>query len=157
MSPDSDPLGSLKVEELLDCLPPPVAQRVALLDSQGVAWDQIGNLLALTPSAALAIKGPGWNGQLWAEVKAQTYAFLCSDAAEYSDLRTEWDALAAQGSHLAIAALSGAVGAQLGLAAGVVAPMVIWALRVAARLGKEAACRAFQPTSAEADTPTPTE
>lgn len=144
-----DQLKDLTEAQILKCLPPPVERHVVTLNTQGVPWDQIGDLLALTPSAALSLKGPGWNRHLWVEVKAEVYAFLCDDSERYSDLRSDWNTLTEKGSTLAIASLSGAIGSQLGMTGGVVAPMVIWAIAVAVRIGKEAACRAFRPPAVE--------
>jgi len=151
-----DQLKDLTEAQILKCLSPPVERHVIALNTQGVPWDQIGHLLALTPSAALSLKGPGWNRHLWLEVKAEVYSFLCEDSEPYSDLRSEWNTLTEKSSALAIASLSGAIGSELGMAGGVVAPMVIWAIAVAVRIGKEAACRAFRPPAVESPQGSPT-
>lgn len=139
-------LAGLDEDALLGVLPPSVANNIRMLDLQNAPWDQIGEVLAGVPMSGVALKGPGnWTGRLWQSAKTEFHSFLCTDSEAYSDLRTEWDGLRKKGTPVAVASLSGVIGAQLGVASGVVAPLVIWTVVVALRIGKESVCSAFAP------------
>lgn len=143
----------LNEEELLSQLPRSVRTAVNALDGQAAPWDVIGGHLASAPTAGIALKGGGsWSGTLWVAVKNEIRAFICTESSEYADLRSQWSSLQKRGSGMAVAALSGAIGGQLGVAGGVIAPLVIWALVVALRIGKAALCQALN-TASESSPP----
>lgn len=76
----------------------------------------------------------------WESVRREVHAFLCTSSPGYADLRREWDALKRDSTAVAVGALTAAVSVQLGSAAAVVAPLVIWALTLALRVGTRAYC-----------------
>lgn len=139
-----DILSGFTEAGLLSQLPKSVRESIATLEAQQAKWDEVGTLLASGPTAGISLKGGGrWSGALWQNVKKEFHSFLCSDSSTYADLRKEWDSLRQKSSAMAVASLSGLVGSQLGVASGVIAPLVIWAAIVALRIGKEAACAAM--------------
>lgn len=145
----SDLLSGFDEATLLSQFPPSVMLAIEASDKQKISWDNVGTLLAAAPSAGIALKGGGrWTGSLWLGVKKEFHSFLCTDSAAYADLRREWNNLRKKSSTLAVASLSGVIGAQLGVASGVVAPLVIWALIVALRIGHKALCEAISESGA---------
>lgn len=135
-------LDGLSASDLYGELPTSVSATVKAMDENGADWNIIGASLALSPTAGVALKGGGaWRQDLWAAVKSEFAEFLCSGSPKYDELRTEWSGLKDKSKHIAIASLSGAIGAQLGVAAGVVAPLVVWLIIVALKIGKEGLCR----------------
>jgi hypothetical protein len=68
-------------------------------------------------------------------------SFLCTNSAEYSDLRQRWAELRDQSTAAAAAALAAAIAARLGLSAAVLAPFVVSLLLSALRLGCGTICR----------------
>ncbi|HWP38102.1 MAG TPA: hypothetical protein VNL18_11170 [Gemmatimonadales bacterium] len=113
------------------------------MEQAGLQWEQVGATLAATPTSGIALKGGGrWPDRLWESTKAEFHVFLCTESPNYADLRQQWDALRKKSSTIAVSALSATIGAQIGVAAGVIAPLVIWLALVALRIGKEALCRA---------------
>jgi hypothetical protein len=145
-----DPFASAETDDLVDELTSTVRDAIAELQTSGASWDAIGAALSGAPAAGVSLKGGGsWRGTLWISVKAEFHSFLCTDSASYSDLRKEWQNHRQQSISLAVAALSGVIGAHLGVASGVIAPLVIWAALVTARIGKQAFCSAFAPLPAE--------
>jgi hypothetical protein len=142
----TDVLTGFTEADLLGQLPRPVRESIAALETDKAKWEDVGAALASGPTSGISLKGGGrWSGALWQNVKKEFHSFLCSDSSTYADLRKEWDSLRQKSSALAIASLSGLIGSQLGVASGVVAPLVIWAAVVALRIGKEAACAAMAP------------
>jgi hypothetical protein len=155
----TDLLSGFVEADLLNQLPASVVRSLNALEANGAPWDATGALLAATPTIGVSLKGgSGWASNLWASVKTEIHSFLCTDSAQYTDLRSEWDKLRQKSSGVALASLSGVIGAQLGTASGVVAPLVIWAFIVVLRIGKNAACTAMaggQATPAAPATPNP--
>ena len=101
----------------------------------------MGNLLAATPNAGVVLTGTGqWTADLWEAVKWEFRSFLCTESERYAELRTEWDGLKQQSPARAVGSLATLIGAQLGVASGVVAPLVTWLFLVAQRIGKEDMC-----------------
>lgn len=142
-------LAGLTETELFGLLPTSVADAVKGMEQAGVQWDQVGATLAATPTAGIALKGGGrWPDRLWESTKVEFQTFLCTDSAKYADLRQQWEALRKKSSTIAVSALSATIGAQIGVAAGVITPLVIWLALVALRIGKEALCRAVTQPSA---------
>lgn len=139
-----DLLEGWSEETLMSQLPKSVRDSISALEKQNAQWDEIGSLLASSPTIGISLKGGGrWPGTLWQGVKKEFHSFLCTESPTYSDLRKEWDSLRQKSSAWAIATLSGVIGSQLGVAGGVVAPLAIWAVVVAVRIGKEAICAAM--------------
>lgn len=142
---DFEPFATLSVDEVLSELPQSLQTTLSDLERSGMSWDQIGTTLASAPMTAVALKGlVSWRGTLWNSVKLEIHSFVCTDSETYSDLRREWDAHRQKSISFGVAALSGVIGAKLGVAGGVVAPLVIWGAVVAARIGRVAFCSAFQ-------------
>ena len=120
----------------------------ALLDADSAAvletharsgdWQTAGAAFAaaLSPAAAHARVPP-----LWDRLLAQFTEFLCSDSARYADLRAEWDALCRRSAALAVTALTTALAAELGVASTIAAPLVIWLVLSAVRMGTNVFCR----------------
>ncbi|MFO0454141.1 MAG: hypothetical protein ACK52I_36745 [Pseudomonadota bacterium] len=136
-------------DALVATLPLTFGQRLLAFDSASTDINVVGALLVASPTSSIALKGPGrWTTALWDGVKAEARKFLCTESEEYADLRSEWAGLKEKGSGLAVSALSGAIGAKLGVAAGVLSPMVIWILLVGLRVGKNGLCTALSSGSA---------
>jgi len=132
---------------LLEVLPSTVRQCIANLEKAGADWEAIGGLLSNTPSVGVALKGVNWKQTLWQACKAEFHTFLCTDAPVYKDLRERWQSITKDGPSVVVASLAGAVGAQLGMAPGVLAPIVVWLCVVGARIGRNALCTALSSTS----------
>lgn len=134
----------LTEKELLSLLPANVRAGIEGLSSDGASWEDIGLALAVGPNAGIALKGgTTLTGALWVSVKTEVHSFLCTESKAYADLRKEWKGLSKQASTTAVSALSVLVASQLGVAAGLISPLVIFALVVVLKIGKEAACKAF--------------
>src|SRR5690606_34965136 len=123
-----------------------VRATVSSLENAGLGWEDIGAALSLTPAAGIALKGAGWRADRWAAVEAEGGAFLCTDSEAYAQLRAEWGELTKKSTPLAIAALSGVMGAQIGIAGGIIAPAVVWTLITGGRIGQQALCAATAAT-----------
>ena len=137
----NDPLLNASEAELLAQLPTSVSAGIKTL-SATMDWDAVGANLATAPGNNLAIKsGSPWTGNLWQAVKAEFRSFLCTESPEYATLRAEWGTLSQKSSTLAVAALSGAIGAHLGVASGVLAPLVIWSIVASLKIGRGALCQ----------------
>jgi len=143
-------LTGLSEEALLAELPVPVRQRITEMSGRSVPEDQIGAVLALAPGGSIARKGAGsWRADLWPAVVQELRVLCCTDDARYADIRDKWTGLQGDTASTAVAALSGAIGASLGLAAGVVAPVVVWGLVTVLRLGLGVFCRQTEPKKLE--------
>lgn len=140
-------LSSFDEQELCSEFPESVRLMIQQLEKENIDWNGVGGLLGMSPTAGVSLKGgKRWRTDLWNGVKAEFADFLCRDSPKYEDLRGEWKELAAKSRHLALASLSGVIGAHMGVAAGVVAPLVVWLMVVAVRIGKEGLCRAIAET-----------
>lgn len=152
----ADLLQGFTESSLKGQLPTSVSESIATLEREKLDWDAIGNVLASVPAMGISLKGgANWSGTLWHGVKKEFHSFLCTDSPVYADLRKEGNGLQQKSSSLAVAALSGAIGAQLGVASGVVAPLVIWATIVALRIGKQAICSALSGPPGGPPSPSP--
>lgn len=150
----TDLLEGLDLTELQARLPKHVTGNLTALEKAGVDWNGIGIFLAAGPTSSVALKGPGrWTNALWDGVKGELRRFLCTDDSEYADLRSDWAGLKEKGSGIAVGALSGFIGAKLGVASGVLAPMIIWMLLVGIRIGKNGICAALAAASPPSDAP----
>lgn len=148
----ADLLQGLTESSLKAQLPTSVSESIATLEREKMDWDSIGNVLASVPAMGISLKGGGnWSGTLWQGVKKEFHSFLCTDSPVYADLRKK----GSESSSLVVAALSSAIGAQLGVAGGVVAPLVIWATIVALRIGKQAVCSALGGPPSKPPAPSP--
>jgi hypothetical protein len=98
------------------------------------SWDMVG--AALAGHAAAAAAGAG----IWSLVLTEFTDFVCTESARYADLRAEWDDLCSRGAALAVTALTASLAAQLGVATTVVAPLIVWLLLSAVRIGTRAFC-----------------
>lgn len=136
-----DILENLSEDELLGQLPDSVRRGIETLEANEVEWDQIGTLLASAPANFVTLKGgSSWRADMWEAVKEEFHSFLCTSERKYDDLRNQGENLREKSSKWLISALSGLIGAKVGVAAGVVAPLVVWLLLVGSRIGKEALC-----------------
>lgn len=143
-------LTGLTEEALLAQLPEPVRERIGEMSRRSVSEDQIGAVLALAPGGSIARKGAGsWRNDLWPAVVQELRVLCCTDDPRYADIREKWSGLQGDTASTAVAALSGAIGATLGLAAGVVAPLVVWGLVTILRLGLGVFCRTTEPKEAQ--------
>jgi hypothetical protein len=126
---------------LLRHMPSDVRTSLETLERAGTDWNAVGSLLTATPTAGVALTGTGqWTADLWEAVKWEFRSFLCTESESYAELRTEWDELKRRSPTLAIGSLATLIGARLGVASGVIAPLVTWLFVVARRLGKEDVC-----------------
>lgn len=134
-------LDGIDAGDLLEHMPSNLRTSLQTLERAGTDWNAVGNLLAATPTAGVAVSGTGqWTTELWESVKWEYRSFLCTDSDRYEELRMKWDELKQQSPALAIGALATLISAKLGVASGVIEPMVTWLLVVTRRVGKEDAC-----------------
>jgi hypothetical protein len=134
-------LEGINAEDLLQHMPSHMRTSLETLERAGTDWNAVGNLLAATPTTGVVFTGTGqWTSDLWQAVKWEFRSFLCTDSEPYAELRKEWDELTHQSSARAVASLARVVGARLGVASGVVAPLVTWLFVVSRRLGKDEVC-----------------
>jgi hypothetical protein len=137
----NDLLEGMDAAELLQRLPSSVRASLETLERAGTDWNAVGNLLAATPNAGVALTGTGqWTADLWEAVKSEFRAFMCTESEPYAELRREWDALKQRSPALAVGSLATLIGGRLGVASGVLAPLVTWLFLVSRRIGKEAVC-----------------
>ena len=131
-------LEGIDAEELLHHVPSSVRTSLETMNRAGADWNGVGSLMAATPIAGVQLVGTGqWTVDLWQAVKWEFRSFLCTDSEAYTDLRTEWDALKHRSSARAVASLALHIGTKLGVAGGVVAPLVTWLLVAARRAGDD--------------------
>lgn len=141
-------LEGLDTRTLLQHMPSNVRTSLEALERAGTDWNAVGNLLAATPTAGVALTGTGqWTADLWEAVKWEFRSFLCTDSEPYAELRTQWDELAHQSTARAVVSLATLIGAKLGVASGVIAPLVTWLFVVARRMGEEELCVALSTPS----------
>lgn len=134
-------LEGIDAGDLLQHMPSNMRTSLETLERAGTDWNAVGNLLVATPTAGVALTGTGqWTADLWEAVKYEFRSFLCTESERYAELRLEWDALKQRSPALAVSSLSSLIGAKLGVASGVVAPLVTWLFLVARRIGKDDVC-----------------
>lgn len=134
-------LEGMVADDLLKSVPANVRTTLEAMQRAGTDWNAIGNLLAGTPNAGVALIGSGqWTGDLWDAVKWEVRSFLCTDSEPYADLRKEWNELTRNSSALAVGSLATVIGTKLGVTGGVLQPLVIWLFVVAQQIGKDALC-----------------
>jgi hypothetical protein len=137
----SELLEGIDAGALLQHMPSEVRTALETLERVGTDWNAVGILLAATPTTGVALTGTEqWTADLWEAVKWEFRSFLCTESEWYEEVRTEWDELKEQSPALAVASLATLIGAQLGVASGVIAPLVTWLFVVARRIGKEDLC-----------------
>lgn len=138
----SEFLEGVSEEELKLSLAPSVRSALDKLSQRDVNWEQIGLLLAETPNQAIALKGGDKQpDDLWSSTKQEFAEFLCSNTEQHRELREKWAELREQSVPVAIAWLSALIGAQIGIVGGMIAPVVVWLLITANRIGIGAFCR----------------
>lgn len=126
---------------VLQHMPSNVRASLETLERVGADWNVVGNLLAGTSTAGVALTGTGqWTADLWQAVKWEFRCFLCTDSEPYAELRKGWDELKRQSPAQAVASLTTLIGDKLGVATGVLAPLVIWLFVVARRIDRETMC-----------------
>jgi hypothetical protein len=134
-------LEGMIADDLLKGMPANVRSSLEAMQRAGTDWNAIGSLLAGTPTAGVALTGTGqWTADLWEAVKWEVRSFLCTDSEPYTDLRREWDERKRNSSALAVGSLATLIGAKLGIASGVLHPLVTWLFIVAQQIGEEALC-----------------
>jgi hypothetical protein len=128
------PSLSFREADVVALLDPAAAAIVRRL-GPGASWDVVGATLAGSgPPAAAA--GPG----IWNSVLTEFTDFVCSDSARYAELRAQWEELSSRSAAIAVTALTAALSAQLGVGATVVAPLAVWLVLSAMRIGTRAFC-----------------
>ena len=134
-------LERVDASDLLQHVPLNVRTSLETLERAGMDWNAVGSLLAATPTAGVAVTGTGqWTTDLWEAVKFEFRSFLCTESERYEELRMEWDELTQQSPALAVGSLATLIAAKLGVASGVIVPLVTWLFVVARRIGKEEVC-----------------
>ncbi len=134
-------LDGLDADDLLQHMPSNVRTSLETLQRAGTDWNAVGNLLAGTPTAGVALTGSGqWTADLWEAVKWEFRSFLCAESEPYAQLHEHWDELKQRSPAAAVVSLATQIGAKLGVTSGVVAPLVTWLFVVAGRIGEDALC-----------------
>lgn len=100
----------------------------------GASWDVVG--AALAGQAAAAAESAG----VWSRVLTEFTDFVCTESARYADLRRQWDDLCSRGAAVAVTALTASLAGQLGVATTIVAPLIVWLVLSAVRIGTRAFC-----------------
>jgi len=137
----SELLEGIDAADLLQHMPSSVRASLETMERAGTDWNAVGNLMATSPSAGVAVTGTGqWPADLWEAVKWEFRSFLCTESERYAELRTDWDELKQRSPSLAVGSLATLIGAKLGVASGVIAPLVTWLFVVTRRIGKEDVC-----------------
>jgi hypothetical protein len=140
-------LEGIDAADVLQQMPSTVRASLETLERAGTDWNAVGNLLAATPTAGVALTGTGqWTADLWQAVKWEFRCFLCTDSEPYAKLRKEWDELKRQSPARAVASLAALIGEKLGVATGVLSPLVIWLFVVARRMNREKMCETLSST-----------
>jgi hypothetical protein len=85
---------------------------------------------------------PVWSVTYWAAFKTEFLIFLCTKNRKYQGLRRQVATYGRGSQVAAVGAISAAIGANTGVAAGVLTPIVIICLIAVLKLGKEAFCKA---------------
>lgn len=141
-------LEGMDAATLLQHMPADVRTSLETLERAGTDWNEVGTLLAASPNAGVLLTGTGqWTAGLWDAVKWEFRSFLCTDSERYGALRAEWEGRRHTSSPAAVAILATQIGATLGVASGVVLPMVTWLCVVAHRIGTDAVCAALSTRS----------
>jgi hypothetical protein len=134
-------LEGLDAADLLQHMPSTVRTSLETLERAGTDWNAVGNLLTATPTAGVAVTGTGqWTADLWEAVKWEFRSFLCTESERYAELRVDWEELKQQSPALAVGSLATLIGEKVGVASGVIAPLVTWLFMVARRIGKDDVC-----------------
>ena len=134
-------LDGMEAGDLLQHIPSNLRTSLETLERNGTDWNAVGTLLAATPMAGVAVTGTGqWTTDLWEAVKWEFRSFLCTDSERYEELRAQWDELKEQSPAIAVGSLATVIGAKLGVASGLIAPLVTWLFVVSRRIGHEQAC-----------------
>jgi hypothetical protein len=137
----SELLDGIDAVDLLQRVPSNVRTSLETFERAGTDWNVVGNLLAATPTAGVALTGTGqWTAGLWEAVKWEYRSFLCTESEPYAELRSEWEELKLKSSASAVTSLETLIASRLGVASGVLAPLVTWLLVVTQRVGKETVC-----------------
>jgi hypothetical protein len=132
-------LEGMSAGDLLQNVPLSVRTSLEALDRAGADWNAVGTLLS-TPTTGVVLTGTGqWTADLWDAVKWEFRSFLCTESESYEELRLEWNELK-QSPARAVVSLASLIATKLGVATGVVAPLVTWLLVVARRLGEADVC-----------------
>jgi len=149
-------LDGIDAGALLQHMPSILRASLETLERAGTDWDAVGNLLAATPTAGVALTGTGqWTVDLWGAVKWEFRSFLCTDSDRYEELRAKWDGLKHQSPSVAVGSLATLIGATLGVASGVIAPLVTWLFVVTRRIGEEQVCLALSAVAPRVDSVQP--
>ena len=123
------PFRESDLEAMLDPSVAAVIQRLG----PAASWEVVGAVIGNHGAAAEA---PG----IWARVMSEFTDFVCTDSPQYADLRAQWDDLCARSAAIAVTALTASLAAELGVAATVASPMVVWLVLSAVRIGTRAFC-----------------
>jgi hypothetical protein len=124
------PFSEDAVAALLD----PSSEAVVRRLGPGASWDMVGAALAGHAAAGATSAG------IWSQVLMEFTDFVCTESARYADLRAEWDALCSRGAAVAVTALTASLAAQLGVATPLIAPLIVWLVLSAVRIGTRAFC-----------------
>ena len=145
-------LDGMEAGDLLQHIPSNLRTSLETLERNGTDWNAVGTLLAATPMAGVAVTGTGqWTTDLWEAVKWEFRSFLCTDSERYEELRAQWAELKEQSPAIAVGSLATVIGTKLGVASGLIAPLVTWLFVVSRRIGQEQACLTLSAVTARID------
>ena len=135
----------LSEETLLRELPPTVAANIRDLAATGYDPEQIGALMAADPAQYLGAKSLGRvPADLWMRLKVELRLLVCTDDPKYQDVRAGLGKESQVAGAVVLSLISSAVGAHLGVEAGMTTPFVVLLLMALGRTTKEAWCAQLQ-------------
>lgn len=115
-------------------------QTVAFSFAETLTYEELGHELVL--QAGETEQGFALGGRLWERVKNEFHLLVCEKTSKYDDTRKKLNELSGQSTNALVALISGSLGAAIGTAALVIAPIVMLLLLATVRIGIEVFCAA---------------
>lgn len=134
-------MNNISPEDYLSLLPAPSRALVSKMDKTEQNLVLFGRYLSEEPSSGMAAKGGViWPKDLFGQIVKEVHIFICTNDARYEEYRKK---LKEQGSPVAktvVIIVSNAVAATIGLASGLLVPLVAVVMAIVAKITVEAWC-----------------